>query len=121
MEVEKFRGYVAAVVAAACVIGGTAGAIFVWLAANDTTPPRELALIFGVMTSIIGSGSTFLFMADSAARAAHASERAFTSGSITGAQLPDQASTIVPLEPLRGDAVVSDTAETPADPTTDGR
>src|SRR4051794_17455115 len=93
METERFRGFVASIVAALAVVGGAGGAIFVWLAANDVTPPRDLALIFGVMTGLIGSGSTFLFMADSASRASHAAERSFSSGSTAGAALPDQAPT----------------------------
>jgi hypothetical protein len=80
MEAEKVRGYLAAVVAAIAVIGGAIGAVFVWLHAADVQPPRDLALIIGVMTGLIGAGTTFLFMSDAGSRAAHASERATAAG-----------------------------------------
>lgn len=113
MEVEKFRGYVAAIVAAIAVVGGAVGAVYVWLAANDVTPPRELALIFGVMTGLIGSGSTFLFMSDAGSRAAHAAERSFSSGTAAGSALPDQVAT--PLDPA-----VAQSGAVPGGPPTPG-
>jgi hypothetical protein len=101
MEAEKFRGYLASIVAALAVTGGALGAVFVWLHAEDVNPPRDLALIIGVMTGLIGAGSTFLFMSDAGSRAAHASERATAAGvasqpTITTSSGPPATSTITP-------------------------
>ena len=106
METEKFRGYVAALVAAIGVVGGALGAVYVWQFATGVNPPPDTTLIFGVFTGLIGSGTTFLFMADSASRASHAAERSFTSGSITGAQLPEQL-TVDPGTTLTGSATTA--------------
>lgn len=121
MEVEKFRGYVAAIVAAAAVVGGAIGAAVVWIEATRITPTPETAFIMSVFTGLIGAGSTFLFMADSASRASHAAERSFTSGAITGAQLPEQTTTLAPLSAASGAveppiAEPLDDAEVPTSP-----
>jgi hypothetical protein len=76
MGVEKFRGYVAAVVAAVLSIGSLVGLVFVWMQPVDETAPRELALIFGALTGAFSSASTYLFMQEAASRATHATERA---------------------------------------------
>lgn len=100
-ETEKVRGYLAAFVAAVAVVGGALGAVFVWLHSGDTNPPRDLAIILGVMTGLIGAGSTFLFMSDAGSRAAHASERANAAGAasqptVTTTEGPPQKTTITP-------------------------
>jgi hypothetical protein len=93
--VEQFRGYLAAIVAAICVIGGAAALVYIW-SLPATEPPREIALIFGVLGGLIGTGTTFLFVQEGASRAAHASERANAAGAVIGAQTPGQTSTDVP-------------------------
>jgi hypothetical protein len=90
MEVEKFRGMMASLVAAACVVGGGVGAVFVWYLSTTIQPPPDSTLIFGVFTGLIGTGGTYLFITDSASRASHASERSFSSGSASGSTLPEQ-------------------------------
>lgn len=95
MAVEKFRGYVAAIVAGLCVIGGALGAAWAWSQASGGTVPTDLALILSVFTGLIGSGSTFLFVAEGASRASYAAERGFAAGQAAGASLPDQ----LPPEP----------------------
>lgn len=97
MQVEAFRGYVAAIVAALCVVGGGAALIYVWTL-PPTDPPRELSLIFGVIGGLIGSGTTFLFVAEGASRATHAAERSFSNGAIAGSAMPEQVA--APLAPL---------------------
>jgi hypothetical protein len=109
MPVEQFRGYVAAVTAALCVIGGGAAAVYLW-ALPPIDPPRELALIFGVIGTLIGSGTTFLFVAEGASRATHAAERSFANGSASGATLPEQISGTVTS------GTVTTTATTTANP-----
>lgn len=96
MEVEKFRGVMASVVAALAVVGGAVGAVYVWQISNTISPPPETTLIFGIFTGLIGTGSTYLFMSDSASRASHASERSFASGSASGAAAPEQITTVTP-------------------------
>ena len=88
MNVESFRGYVASLVAAVAVIGGAVGAVYVWQMANTIDPPPETALIFGVFTGLIGAGTTFLFMADSASRASHAAERSSAVGASQALSVP---------------------------------
>lgn len=88
MNVESFRGYVASLVAAIAVIGGAVGAVYVWQTANTIDPPPETALIFGVFTGLIGAGTTFLFMADSASRASHAAERSSAVGASQALAIP---------------------------------
>jgi hypothetical protein len=46
--------------------------------------PRDLAIIFGVFTGVIGVTGTFLFVQESASRASRASERANAAGVVTG-------------------------------------
>lgn len=77
MPVEQFRGYIAAIVAAVCVIGGGAALIYLW-----ALPPsgNDLTLIYGVLGGLIGSGTTFLFVAEGASRASYAAERGFAQG-----------------------------------------
>lgn len=98
MPVEQFRGYVASIVAALCVVGGGLAAVWLW-SLPPTDPPRDLALIYGIVGGLIGSGSTFLFVAEGASRATHAAERSFESGSVAGAALPDQARQVEPVGP----------------------
>lgn len=101
-SVEKIRGYIAAVVAALAVIGGALLAVVVWTNATETTPPREFALILGLLSGIISSGSTFLFMSDAGSGASHAAERSFSSGQAAGAALPEQfglESPVIPAPP----------------------
>lgn len=88
MNVESFRGYVASLVAAVAVVGGAIGAVYVWQIANTIDPPPETALIFGVFTGLIGAGTTFLFMADSASRASHAAERSSAVGASQALAIP---------------------------------
>lgn len=104
MEVEKLRGYIAAIVAALCVIGGGAAAVYLW-SLPPTDPPRDLGLIFGVLGGLIGSGTTFLFVAEGASRATHAAERSFETGTAAGAAMPGQTQ----VEPIGEDF----TANTP--------
>ena len=89
MAVEQFRGYVAAIVAALCVVGGGAALIYLW-ALPPVDPPRELTLIYGLVGSLIGAGTTFLFVAEGSSRATHAAERSFTAGAASGSTLPEQ-------------------------------
>lgn len=91
MEVEKFRGLMAALVAAACVVGGAIGASIVWYLSVTISPPPETTLIFGIFTGLIGTGGTYLFITDSASRASHATERGFTQGTTAGSTMPEQA------------------------------
>ncbi len=91
MGVEQFRGYVAALVAAAGVIGGAVGAAWAWMQAGQGGMTSDLALILSVFTGLIGSGSTFLFVAEGSSRATHAAERNFVSGVEAGAAMPGQA------------------------------
>lgn len=76
METEKFRGFIAAIVAGISVIGGSVALVIIWSIGSGETPPRDLALVFGALTGVIGSGGTFLYMSDASSRASHASERA---------------------------------------------
>lgn len=95
MPVEQFRGYVAAIVAALCVVGGGAALIYLW-ALPPVDPPRELTLIYGLIGSLIGAGTTFLFVSEGASRATNAAERSFASGSASGASAPEQITTVTP-------------------------
>ena len=89
MPVEQFRGYLAAIVAAVCVIGGAAGMVYLW-ALPPIGPPRDLTLIYGVLGGLVGSGTTFLFVQEGASRATNAAERSFNSGASIGGTLPEQ-------------------------------
>lgn len=107
MPVETFRGYLAALVAAFCVVGGAAGLLYVAAILPPSDPPRDLALAYGVIGSLITGGTTFLWLQDSSARASHATERAHEQGVIAGATMPAQAprpivvtTTPEPEEPL---------------------
>jgi len=116
MEVEKFRGLVAAVVAAVCVIGGAAGAAWAWYASSVGGMTTDLALILSVFTGLIGSGSTFLFVAEGASRATYAAERSFASGSYAGSVMPEQAKPApAPAEPARSGAAPGGPADGPLD------
>jgi hypothetical protein len=95
MPVEQFRGYVAAIVAALCVVGGGAALIYLWQL-PPVDPPRELTLIYGLIGSLIGAGTTFLFVSEGASRATNAAERSFASGSVAGAAAPEQVTTVTP-------------------------
>lgn len=91
MPVEQFRGYLAALTAAFCVVGGAAALLYVVAVLPPTDPPRDLTLVAGVIGTLITGGTTFLWLQDSASRAAHASERAAAAGVVAGAALPAQA------------------------------
>lgn len=90
MEVEKFRGYVTALVAAVLAIGAPAMAAWAW-AMPATEPPRDLSILFGLIGVAFGGASAWLFGQESAARATHAAERSFSSGQFAGQSLPEQA------------------------------
>jgi hypothetical protein len=51
---------------------------------TEGSNPRDLAIIFGVFTGVIGVTGTFLFVQESASRASRASERANAAGVTTG-------------------------------------
>lgn len=104
MEVEKFRGLVAAIVAAICVVGGAVGAAWAWYASSVGGMTTDLALILSVFTGLIGSGSTFLFVAEGASRASYAAERSFASGQYAGSQMPEQAKAPAPAPAQSGAA-----------------
>jgi hypothetical protein len=78
MPVEQFRGYIAAIVAAAAVIGGAIGAAWAWYQVTINGASADLAIILSVFTGLIGAGTTFLFVAEGASRASYATERAYT-------------------------------------------
>lgn len=112
MPVENVRGYMAAFVAAAAVIGGAIGAVYVWQRAIGIDPPPDTTLIFGVFTGLIGSGSTFLFMSDAGARASHAAERAVTAGAVASSTASSQGAAqalsvpVAAAAPVAGDVLV---------------
>lgn len=120
--VESFRGYTATIVAALCVLGGGAAALYL-SQLPPTEPPRELTIIFGIIGGLIGTGTTFLFLQDSSSRASHATERAMDQGVNAGAALPAQApgttTTITtPSEPPTpgGDTIGGAGPDEPAEP-----
>lgn len=113
---ETFRGIVASLTAAAAVLGGSWGAYQVWVTAVAVNPTPETAGIFGVFTGLIAAGTTFLFVQEAASRASHASERGFDAGTFSGARLPEQAATVVPLEPVSENAVSSSGSATSSTP-----
>lgn len=90
MEVEKFRGYVTAAIAAVLCLLSLLLAVWAWAQPIDATNPRDLAVLFGLFGTVFGAASGWLFGTESAARASHAAERSFSSGAITGAQVPQQ-------------------------------
>lgn len=96
MAVEQFRGYVAALVAAVSVVGGAIGAAWAWHQSSIGGMTSDLALILAVFTGLIGSGTTFLFVAEGASRATHAAERSFEAGSYAGSTMPQQATKVAP-------------------------
>lgn len=100
MAVEQFRGYVAAIVAAACVIGGALGAAWAWHESSVAGMTSDLALILSVFTGLIAAGSTFLFVAEGASRASYAAERSYTAGAIAGATIPEAVAAATALSPL---------------------
>lgn len=113
MEVEKFRGYVAAITAFLGVIGGTVGAAWAFhFVATSPEPRPDAALILSVFTSIIGASTTFLFVQDSSARASAAASRSFASGAQAGSTIPEQASTL-PSGPRVGVPTEADAPQPP--------
>jgi hypothetical protein len=85
MTVESFRGFAATIVAGIGFLGSIIGAAWAWVQPiTEGSNPRDLAIIFGVFTGVIGVTGTFLFVQESASRASRASERANAAGVVTG-------------------------------------
>jgi hypothetical protein len=72
--------------AAIITIGSLVLAVYVW-----SQPPvegRDLALVYGLIGTAFGAGSSFLFMQEASLRASRAAESAHTAGAYAGVMSP---------------------------------
>ena len=102
--------------AAALAVGGVVIAAWAWAQPIDSANPRDLALIYGLLGTVIGGSTAFLFGSEQATRASRASEKAHEQGVYAGLSTPGSLTRPDPVEhEFTGDPEDGDLAE--PDPT----
>jgi uncharacterized membrane protein YadS len=80
MQTDLIKLWFTYATATILIIGGTLILFVAWLQPIDSTNPRDLAILFGVVGAEIGGATAFMFNAESAKSATRAAQSSTASG-----------------------------------------